>query len=303
MIPQTTILPNWQALAIAATIALFPIHSAAAQSEFQHARTQTQFPTDQPPQKQPLLLTQREMEINFGRHFQTLGIEGSIIIYDAKGDRTWQHNPQRNRTAFPVASTFKILNSLIALETGVIQNDLSILTWDGTVRSLPTWNRDLNLREAFKTSAVWFYQVLARRVGHDRMRQFIAQAQYGNQTIGNPDEIDQFWLNGTLQATPEEQVNFLRRLYQNDLPFSSTNIATVKEIMVQEKTPDYTLRAKTGWFGFGDTSVRNIGWYVGYLEQGETVYFFATNLDIKTDQDPAARLELTRRCLRDLGAL
>ncbi|ANV85682.1 class D beta-lactamase [Picosynechococcus sp. PCC 7003] len=245
----------------------------------------------------------RAKTIDFQKHFQDLGLEGSILIYDLQTGRSFQHNPQRNQTAFPVASTFKIPNSLIALETGVIPNELALLTWDGISRELPVWNRDLNLKEAFKHSAVWFYQVLARRTGHDRMKQWIEAIAYGNQAIGTPDNIDQFWLNGTLQITPQGQVDFLRRLYANELPFSAKAIATVKEIMIAEQTPNYTIRAKTGWFGFGNPQVQNIGWYVGYVERGDDVYFFATNIDINSPQDGSARLEVTRRCLQELGIL
>ncbi|MDB9493512.1 class D beta-lactamase [Spirulina major CS-329] len=238
-----------------------------------------------------------------GRHFRELGIEGSILIENLEGDRILQHNPQRNATPFPTASTFKIFNSLVALETGAIANDLAILTWDGIPRELSTWNRDLNLREAFRTSAVWFYQILARRAGHAPMQQWITAANYGNQTIGGPDEIDRFWLNGTLQITPQEQIDFLRRLYQDELPFSARSQTLVKDIMIAEKTPTYTIRAKTGWYGFGNDAVQNIGWYVGYLETAETVYFFALNIDINRPADGAARLELTRRTFHDLGVL
>lgn len=97
---------------------------------------------------------------NLGRHFQQLGVEGSIVIYDSKNNRTYEHNPQRNATAMVPASTFKIFNSLVALETGVIANDVAVLTWDGIYREIETWNQDTNLRQAFKNSTVWFYQVL-----------------------------------------------------------------------------------------------------------------------------------------------
>ncbi len=240
--------------------------------------------------------------LNFGQHFQELGVEGSIIIAELNGN-LWQHNPQRNQTAFPTASTFKILNSLIALETGVIPNELAVLTWDGIPRAISTWNRDLNLKEAFKLSAVWFYQVLARRIGYERMQQWITQVGYGNQNIGTPEDIDQFWLQGNLQITPQEQVHFLRRLYDNDLPFSEQTLSLVKEIMIYEQTPDYTIRAKTGWFGYGNESLQNIGWFVGYVETGDNVYFFATNIDINKPEDGPARIELTRRCLQDIGVL
>jgi len=241
--------------------------------------------------------------VNFARHFQELGVEGSIAIYDLKGDRLYQHNPQRNATAFLPASTFKILNSLISLETGVISNELAVLTWDGIERQIPAWNRDLNMKEAIKISAVWFYKVLARRVGHEQMQKWVAKVGYGNQKIGSKDDIDKFWLNGELRITPNEQIQFLRRLNKNDLPFSERSLSVVKDILIVEQTPDYTLRAKTGLVGFGEQTESQIGWYVGYLEKNKNVYFFATNIDIRNKNDPAARIELTRRCFKDLALL
>ena len=62
--------------------------------------------------------------VDFQQHFANLGINGSIIVYDLNRDSFYQHNPSRNNTAFLPASTYKIPNSLIALETGVINNDV-----------------------------------------------------------------------------------------------------------------------------------------------------------------------------------
>lgn len=263
---------------------------------------QPAFSQSKPP-IEPTVPIEIAQTVNFARHFRDLNVEGSILIQDLNNDRVFQHNPQRNATAFPPASTFKILNALISLEMGVIADELALLTWDGIPRQLPAWNRDLNLKEAFKLSAVWFYQVLARRVGYDRMQQWVTQAKYGNQNIGGKNEIDQFWLNGALRITPQEQIQFLRRLYRNDLPFSQRSLSIVKDMMVNEKTPDYTLRGKTGWYGFGSKETPNIGWYVGYLEKGKNVYLFATNIDIRNEKDASARIELTRRCLKDLNVL
>lgn len=242
-----------------------------------------------------------EQTVNFKQHFDNLGVNGSIIIYDLDRDKFCQHNIIRNNKAFIPASTYKILNSLIALETRVIKDDVAILTWDGITRPsknspIENWNQDLNLRLAFKYSAVWFYQILARKIGHQRMQDFVDKAQYGNQNIGSKEDIDQFWLRGKLRITPQQQIDFIRRFYQNDLPFSQQTIDLVKDIMIVEKTPNYVLKAKTGW----DTS---IGWYVGYLEQNNNIYFFAANIDIVTNNDLSARLEVTRLCLQDLGLL
>jgi beta-lactamase class D len=241
--------------------------------------------------------------IDFSRHFLDLGIEGSILIYDSNKNRTYQHNPQRNATQFLPASTFKILNSLIALDKKVIADEKAILTWDGIERQIPEWNRDLNMREAIKLSAVWFYQVLARRVGYEHMQKMVAKVGYGNQIIGKKEDIDKFWLEGKLRITPQQQIQFLRRFAKNDLPFSGQTISIVKDIMITKKTPEYTMYGKTGTVGFDGKIKPQIGWHVGYLEQSKNTYFFATNIEIRNKKDVAARMELTRLCLKDLALL
>lgn len=239
-------------------------------------------------------------QIDLGQSFRDLGVDGSIVIYDKNKDRFYEHDPSRNTTAFFPASTFKIFNSLVAIETGVIQDDVAILTWDGIKREIPTWNRDTNLRQAFKDSTVWFYQVLARKIGAQRMQQFIDQVEYGNRQIGTEENIDRFWLKGPLQITPKQQIEFLRRLESNELPFSERTLNLVKDIMIVERTPTYTLRGKTGW---ANSVNPNIGWFVGYLQQNNNVYFFATNLAMSSANDAPKRLEITRRSLKTLGLL
>lgn len=247
-----------------------------------------------------------EHQADFSQQFKSLGVNGSIIIYDQNKDVFYQHNPDRNDTPFLPASTYKIPNSLISLETGVIQNDVDVLTWDGIERGLADgspieeWNQDLNMRLAFKYSAVWFYQVLARKIGHQRMQNFVTKIQYGNQNIGAKEDIDKFWLEGKLRITPRQQIDFLRHLQQNDLPFAQKNIDLVKDIAIAEQTSNYVLRAKTG---LATSVTPQIGWYVGYLEQNNNVYFFATNIDVVSKKDVAARLEVTKLCLQDLGLL
>jgi beta-lactamase class D len=254
---------------------------------------------------QPNLNLEQKQQVDFSQRFKSLGVNGSILIYDLNQNLFYQHNRDRNDTAFLPGSTYKIPNSLIALETGVIQNDVDVLTWDGIERGLADapideWNQDLNLRLAFNYSAVWFYQVLARKIGHQRMQDFVTKIQYGNQNIGAKEDIDKFWLEGELRITPRQQIDFLRRLQQNDLPFAQKNIDLVKDIAIAEQTSNYVLRGKTGWV----TSINpQIGWYVGYLEQNDNVYFFATNIDLVTNKDVAARLEVTKLCLQDLGLL
>ncbi|MEP0885639.1 class D beta-lactamase [Trichocoleus sp. ST-U3] len=237
---------------------------------------------------------------DLGRHFKELGFDGSILIYDLNNNRTYEHNPQRNVTAITPASTFKIFNAMVALETGVIADDVAVLTWDGIQRDIPAWNHDTNLRQGFKDSTVWFYQVLARKAGHEQMQQFIDRVGYGNRQIGTVQDIDRFWLQGPLQITPKQQIDFLQRLHQGELPFSKRTMDLVKDIMIREQTPNYTLRGKTGWL---TTTKPEIGWFVGYLEQNNNVYFFTTTIDMRKLEDAPSRIEITRRSLKDLGLL
>ncbi|MBH8567053.1 class D beta-lactamase [Nostoc sp. CENA67] len=238
--------------------------------------------------------------VDLGRSFRELGIEGSILIYDQNNKKFYEHNAARNSQAFFPASTFKIFNSLVALETGVIKDDVAVLTWDGIQRQIPAWNQDTNIRQAFKNSTVCFYQVLARKICHERMQKFINQVGYGNRQIGTPEQIDRFWLEGPLQITPRQQIEFMQRLYRQDLLFSQRTFDLVKDIMVFESTPNYVLRGKTGWA----TSVNpNIGWFVGFLEQNNNVYFFATNINLRNPDDAPARIEITRRSFKALGLL
>jgi beta-lactamase class D len=236
------------------------------------------------------------------------GTNGCFVFYDMKRDRYTRYNEARCRTRFSPKSTFKIPNSLIGLETGVISGIDFVIPWD-RARYPPDgwdaepfihWKRDHDLRSAFKYSVLWYYREIAKRVGAERMKGFVTKLDYGNRNTSG--EIDRFWLNETLKISADEQVEFLKKLYAGKLPVSRRSIDIVKEIMVQESTPDYKLSAKTGGGPRAEGVV--IGWYVGYVETRGDVYFFAMNIDganYLSIRDK--RIELTRRVLAHLGAL
>ena len=219
---------------------------------------------------------QSQFSRNLAQNLQEAKSEGCFILYDLKRDRYIRYNSQHCQKRFIPASTFKIFNSLVALETKAIADENTVIAWDGVSnQSFPTWNQDQTMRTAFTRSVVWFYQDLARRIGKERMTKYIQAASYGNQDI--EDKIDTFWLNGKLRISPEEQIKFLVRLYKEDLPFSPAVMQTVKDVMVIEHQDNYTLRGKTGWAQDVD-GMKNIGWYVGYLERDNNVYFYALNM-------------------------
>ncbi|PZO43500.1 MAG: class D beta-lactamase [Pseudanabaena frigida] len=224
---------------------------------------------------------QSQFSRNLAKNFQEAKSEGCFVLYDLKRDRYIRYNSSRCQKRFIPASTFKIFNSLVSLETKAIADENTVIPWNGVSnQSFPVWNQDQTMRTAFTRSVVWFYQELARRAGKENMTKYIQAAGYGNQDIA--DKIDSFWLRGKLRISPEEQIKFLVRLYKEELPFSPAVMKTVKDIMIIERQDTYTLRGKTGW-GRDVDGVKNIGWYVGYIERDNDVYFYALNFE---NQDP-----------------
>ena len=200
---------------------------------------------------------------------------------------------------FLPASTFKIVNSLIGLQSGAILNDTMMIKWDGVKRSNEEWNKDMGMTEAFKLSNVGYYQEVARRIGKDTMQKWIDSIGYGNKNISGP--IDSFWLNNTLKISPDEQLGLLKRLYFDQLPFRKSVHEDVKKVMVQEENTAYKLSYKTGW-GF-DEQKNNIGWIVGWIEENNHVYFFVTFVKGGTAEIDmrAIRLNITKGILKQLG--
>ena len=242
------------------------------------------------PSSKSHFMFQSQFSRNLSRNLQEAKSDGCFIVYDLKRDRYIRYNPDHCQKRFIPASTFKIFNSLVALETKAIANENIVIPWDGVVNNeFLEWNQDQTMRTAFKRSVVWFYQELARRVGYERMRKYIQASGYGNQDIG--DKVDTFWLKGKLRISPEEQIKFLVMLYKENLPFAPAVMQTVKDIMVIDRQEHYTLRGKTGW-GRDVDGMKNIGWYVGYLERDHNVYFYTLNI---VNQDSNFSMISTRK--------
>ncbi|MBS3946080.1 MAG: class D beta-lactamase [Melioribacter sp.] len=222
---------------------------------------------------------------------------GTLVIYDVNKNEYITINPERAALRFTPASTFKIPNSLIGLETGVIRDENFIINWDGIKRWNDDWNKDHTLSSAIKFSVVPYYQELARRVGRDRMQKYLNSLNYGNKVIG--DNVDSFWLDNSLQISADEQVEFMKKFFEYKLPFSKRTIDIVKNIMSEEKYSKSVLKYKTGTGK--KTTGEFIGWLVGYIRKENNVYLFAFNVDSETfDEVVKIRAELSRKILKQL---
>ncbi len=233
------------------------------------------------------------------KYFDSAHVDGCFSLLDNAAGEITVYNMKLDTQRVLPASTFKIVNSLIGLETGKITDEKMVIKWDSVKRWNNDWNKDLTMEEAFEVSAVPYYQEVARRIGRDTMKLWIDSLHYGNMNINGP--IDSFWLNNTLKISPDEQLGLVNQLYFDKLPFSKRSLQIVRDVMLQENNTLYKLSYKTGW-GFDEKS-NAIGWMVGWVEENRHVYFFVTqvrstdrNIDMIT-----VRMKIVKGILSELG--
>ncbi|HSO84242.1 MAG TPA: class D beta-lactamase [Thiocapsa sp.] len=230
--------------------------------------------------------------------FSAAGVEGTVVIADLDGDRMHVHNAPRAAQRLPAASTFKILNTLIALEEGVIAGPDALIHWDGRLHDMPDWNRNHTLASAFAVSCVWCYQSLARQIGAERYRSHLERAGYG--ALAEPFDPVAFWLDGTLTISALEQVEFLRRVILRTLPYRASSYEGLRRVMLAEAGDQDRLFAKTGWAA---RATPKIGWYVGYVETPDATWIFALNMDTRDAADLPLRQALVRAGLQAKGII
>ncbi len=216
---------------------------------------------------------QADTGIDFSGFFS--GYQGAFVILNTHNGNIQRHNNVQSIQQLSPCSTFKIAHSLFALDSGVIKDANHTLKWDGKKRKMNAWNSDLPLNKAIAVSAVPHFQLIAKKIGPEKMKAYLSKTNYGNQDISGG--ITRFWLGSTLKISAEEQVTFIKNMLQFKLPVSKHSIKTVKEILKLEVTEKGVLYGKTGSMAnsYGNLS---LGWFVGFVEYQNTTYIFATNI-------------------------
>ena len=235
----------------------------------------------------------------FAAHFA--GFTGTFVMYDPAGDKYIVYNEPQSKKRLSPCSTFKIYNSLIGLETGVLdQEDVyTLFKWNGTQYSFPYWNHDHTLASATRESVVWYFQELAARIGPERMQEYIDKIGYGNKDISGG--LTTFWLGSSLQISALEQVDLLNKLYSGQLPFSAANTAILQKNITLSEDGGTKLMGKTG------SALRNekwvSGWFVGCVNKDGRYYVFATNIEAADGANGGKAREITKSILKEMGIL
>lgn len=246
----------------------------------------------------PFWVYPQEMkQIDLKKYFDEYGVEGCYVLFDQSNDFFICYNPVRCDSGFIPASTFKIPNSVIALEEKVVQDTSRVFEWDGREWPNKSWNHDQTLRSAFKYSCIWVYFYIAEKVGIEKYDQYLGSFNYGNMNLTGPPT--RFWLAGELRISAFQQVEFLRKFYNYELNISNESVDMVKDMIILEETVDYKLSGKTGGSEISDDDY--IMWLVGFIELDKDVYFYAMNYttdDFSKTQN--ARYDITRNILRSI---
>jgi beta-lactamase class D len=224
----------------------------------------------------------------------------AFVWLDPASDTAICHGPTARRRI--PASTFKIPHALIALDAGVLDGPDARLTWDPDKHPQdewwpPEWAADHTLRSALEHSVVWYYRNVAELLGPDREASYLAALGLGNARVG--DRPTSFWLEGPLEISAEEQVAFLRRLWDGTLPVSADAQRQTREMLpVLRETGGERVLGKTGTarldHGF-------LNWLVGVVERPEGPAFYALWIEADDWIPPLRRLQLLDEARAEVG--
>ena len=225
----------------------------------------------------------------------------TLVIKRLSDDKIWTSNSKRAELRYIPTSTSKIPHTLIALETELAAPE-TLFKWDGRPRTFKSWNQDQTLITAYRRSAVWVYQEIARTLGPSVMSEWLERLDYGNADIGADDNVTQYWLTGPLAISAQEQVDFLTKLATHKLPLSPKTYVQARSIFQHDSQQGHTLYAKTGWMF--DEDAMDIGWFVGWVEidDPKEIYVFALNMDMPQSDDQKKRKPIVMDALTSIGA-
>ena len=225
------------------------------------------------------------VEINLQEYFD--GVNGTAIFYYPESDTYAVYQKELSEKRSSPCSTFKIFSTYVGLDTGVIQMNDSVRTWNGTRYWYEPWNRDIGLPDAFRQSCVWYYRQVIDDIGQPVMQAYIDEMNYGNRDIsdwqgdlneGEPlTDLKGFWLESSLKISPKEQIQVLRRIMEH--PEKGELANTLKLLMLTRDDAATGLKVY-GKTGFGRVDGKNTdAWFVGLYERDGKTAYFALRLD------------------------
>lgn len=216
------------------------------------------------------------------------GINGCAVVYTPADHRYQIYHHDLAVARRSPCSTFKIISSLAALEHRVITPDDSLRTWSGETFWNENWNRDINFKDAFQTSCVWYFREIIDEIGQEVMQKELDKLQYGNcdisdweghqNTNNNNRALTGFWIESSLKISPKEQVEVLERIFGEDSVYSQETQNGLKQVMLlsEQQNTDALVYGETG-LGKARGVVVD-AWFAGFADMADKRSYFCVYL-------------------------
>jgi beta-lactamase class D len=237
--------------------------------------------------------------------------EGCFLLYNMKTDSFDKViGEDFCKQSYPPFSTFKIPLAVMAFDSKVLRDENVVLKWDGVRDSREEVNRDHNAKTWMRDSVVWFSQRITPKLGKDKLQHYLNSFDYGDKDIS--EGLLTSWITPPstgrgLKVTPYGQIEFLKKLWRNELPVSKRSMELTQQITFLETTPKgFKFSGKTGSNYFDKTRNIRMGWFIAHLQNETSEYVMVTNFK---DLGPSSDLrpgglrskEITKSLLSELG--
>jgi beta-lactamase class D len=204
------------------------------------------------------------------------GVVGSFaLLENGTGKFTIANLSHYKDSASSPLSSFFILPTLIALDKGIINhNQATWVSMDSTA----------------------YYQNTITQIGRQEILKTIDSIKYGKGVVSA--NLNEFWKDGSLKITADEQLGFIKKLFFKDLPFQKRSQEIFKKMMVKEENSNYTLSYLPA-----TDSLTNNTWVLGYEEENTHIYFFVLHTTGKTAAASNNSVILLKKILLQQGFL
>ena len=234
-------------------------------------------------------------EIDFRNYFGKY--EGSFVLYDLKKD-TWKiHDMERATLRIAPNSTYKIYNALFGLEKDIITPENSFIKWNGITYPFEAWNKDQILSSAMSASVNWYFGYIDEQLGETSVQEYLHKIGYGNEDLSG--NFSSYWMESSLKISPIEQVELLTRLQTQNLGFTPENVNAVKDAIHISSSSFGDFYGKTGTGRVNGQDIN--GWFIGFVENRDNTYFFATNIQSEQHATGSVAADITLSILSDLN--
>lgn len=239
-------------------------------------------------------------------------MDGCFLLYNLKTN-TFDKviGEERCRKQLPACSTFKVPLAVMAFDSGVLKDENVVLKWDGKKDIREASNKDHTAKTWMSDSIVWFSQRITPKLGKNKFQNYLNTFDYGNKDLSAG--ITEAWLISPSDKVPAlkisayEQIEFMKKLWTNQLPVSPRSMQLARDITYIETSPNgFKLNGKTG-SNFHDTQKKvHLGWFISHVQKADQEYLAVANF---SDLSPFENKgygglrvrEITKKILSDNG--